>query len=1081
MAFEIIASINTAGSIKEISDKLSNEVANGVNSKMPLKIVATIDTQKTINQINNSLSSISGISIKNINIDSATNGMKQQFKNVTNDIVNQFNNNFKIKGNNALNTQIKDLLNQFTSGDISKSTSALSSLTQIIEKQSSVVIKNKEEFDNLQAVIRSFGKIHIDQTLKSDLDNLVGSGNKARSILDNLFGGYKKGVGRGWSAEFKKGYGDFSALLEQDGRLKTFTADAEGLLNLFNRMNNLQSSNPINYFDAIGLSGLSNMKERTLNVQNYISELLKVDTANSNIKNSNNTLISNYENLKSKLNETGTSVKVTEEEFKRLQTISSNGLANIKIIDNSGFKFLENELGVIKTLSVEASNGLNQLSESSKNNQNQEKSEAKDRQDYIEKLRNQTKAVADLEVKLKSLTKDSAEYSVVQKKYIEESEKLRQVKYEGFVDKGILQTIQQVEQLTGDIIKQRDYVIELNQARKQDNEQNQKIKKQEEDLKSYNNTIVKTINELNRISNLRVFDNNSTNSSVVAMRASVADLTSRFNNLKESIKEIKTPEQFEVFQKKIQSLSSEFYKVYGNAKNLRDFFISDNSTTVLGTKIQTLRGQIEKYMNVNSKAMNNGYRNQFTDMLNQLRNVSNSNEFNKIKQKFQSVTAEIDRLGLRGASVMDTLKQKISKFASWMGITMVTASVAREIRGMYSTVIELDTALVDLNKTFQGTSADLEDFYYGANKVAKQLGSTTKEVIDSASSWSRLGYSTKETSIAMAEYSSIFKSISPGMSIENATEGLVSTMKAFGIEVDDVQSQIMDNINIIGNTLSVSNADIVESLKRSSAALALGNNNIKESISLITSANEIVQNSEKVGTAIRSVSMRLRGYDEETEELSEDLKNITGEIANLTKVASNNYQGVSLFTDEANETYKSTYEIFKDIAEIWKELTDKQQAKLLEKMAGKMNSQVVGSILVNWENAEKAMRTMEESYGSSQKEMEKYYESLEYKINNFKETITGIAQSTITRDFLKGFVDDATTMLETFNNFGAVLRPLYSTIGSIVSGITGLTNALGGLDKVVAGLALSKSINGIFKGLFGADRTKTIVLISMFA
>ena len=189
MAFEITASINTAGSIKEISDKLSNEVANGINSKMPLKIVATIDTQKTINQINNSLNSIGGISIKNINIDSATDGMKQQFKNVTNDIVNQFNNNFKIKGNNALDTQIKDLLNQFTSGDISKSTSALSSLTQIIEKQSSIVIKNKEEFDSLQAVIRSFGKIHIDQTLKSDLDNLVGSGNKARSILDNLFGG----------------------------------------------------------------------------------------------------------------------------------------------------------------------------------------------------------------------------------------------------------------------------------------------------------------------------------------------------------------------------------------------------------------------------------------------------------------------------------------------------------------------------------------------------------------------------------------------------------------------------------------------------------------------------------------------------------------------------------------------------------------------------------------------------------------------------------------------------------------------------------------------------------------------------
>ena len=69
-------------------------------------------------------------------------------------------------------------------------------------------------------------------------------------------------------------------------------------------------------------------------------------------------------------------------------------------------------------------------------------------------------------------------------------------------------------------------------------------------------------------------------------------------------------------------------------------------------------------------------------------------------------------------------------------------------------------------------------------------------------------------------------------------------------------------------------------------------------------------------------------YDEQTEELSEDLKTLTGDIANLTKVASNNFQGVSLFTDDAKENYKSTYQIFKDISSIWDELSDKQQADL---------------------------------------------------------------------------------------------------------------------------------------------------------
>lgn len=278
------------------------------------------------------------------------------------------------------------------------------------------------------------------------------------------------------------------------------------------------------------------------------------------------------------------------------------------------------------------------------------------------------------------------------------------------------------------------------------------------------------------------------------------------------------------------------------------------------------------------------------------------------------------------------------------------------------------------------------------------------------------------------------------------------------------------------NNFAVSNAGIVESLKRSSSALALANNDISESIALIASGNEIVQMPEKVGTAIRSTSMRLRGYDEQTEELSEDLKTLTGDIANLTKVASNNFQGVSLFTDDAKENYKSTYQIFKDISSIWDELSDKQQAQLLEKMAGKMNAQVVGSILQNFPQAEKALKVMEESYGSSANEMMKYTDSLEYKINAFKETLVGIAQATITRDFLKNLVDDATTMLETFENFSTVLRPLYDLLGNGVSIITQLSTALGGLDKVIAGLAIFKTGSLFSKGIIGADRTKMIVL-----
>ena len=71
--------------------------------------------------------------------------------------------------------------------------------------------------------------------------------------------------------------------------------------------------------------------------------------------------------------------------------------------------------------------------------------------------------------------------------------------------------------------------------------------------------------------------------------------------------------------------------------------------------------------------------------------------------------------------------------------------------------------------------------------------------------------------------------------------------------------------------------------------------------------------------------MRIRGYDEETNEFIGGIEVLSGEIADLTKTASQP-GGISLFKDEAKTEFKSTYELLKDISAIYDELTDKQQA-----------------------------------------------------------------------------------------------------------------------------------------------------------
>ena len=164
-----------------------------------------------------------------------------------------------------------------------------------------------------------------------------------------------------------------------------------------------------------------------------------------------------------------------------------------------------------------------------------------------------------------------------------------------------------------------------------------------------------------------------------------------------------------------------------------------------------------------------------------------------------------------------------------------------------------------------------------------------------------------------------------------------------------------------------------------------------------------------------------RMYDEETEELSDDLKNISGDIADLTKTASTP-GGISLFTDETKETYKSTYQILKEISDIYDELSDKNRAELLEKLAGKRGGQVVAGLLSNFSAAEKAMKDMGEAAGSSNDEMGIIEQSIEYKLNNLKEIWVGTAQSIANRDSLGGAIDALSKLSEgisfVIKNFG---------------------------------------------------------------
>lgn len=70
--------------------------------------------------------------------------------------------------------------------------------------------------------------------------------------------------------------------------------------------------------------------------------------------------------------------------------------------------------------------------------------------------------------------------------------------------------------------------------------------------------------------------------------------------------------------------------------------------------------------------------------------------------------------------------------------------------------------------------------------------------------------------------------------------------------------------------------------------------------------------------------------DEDTQTYDATLESIKGDIYDLT--------GVSVMQDA--DTYKSTYDVLKDISEVWNKLTDKKRAETLEALFGKRQANV---------------------------------------------------------------------------------------------------------------------------------------------
>lgn len=381
-----------------------------------------------------------------------------------------------------------------------------------------------------------------------------------------------------------------------------------------------------------------------------------------------------------------------------------------------------------------------------------------------------------------------------------------------------------------------------------------------------------------------------------------------------------------------------------------------------------------------------------------------------------------------GGKLSRLFKEHFQTAIAMAGVAMVKQG----LREVYNNVLELDTAVTELKKVSSMTGDEMNSYLERTSTNARELGANISDLVSSTADWKRLGYTDKDSE-ELARVSALMANV--GDQIDNATTAssyLISAMQGFGLVADDAE-RLLDCMNQIANTEPVSMNDLGIIMQKSSAAMSAAGNTYQETLSLAAAVNGVLQDADTSGTYLKTLSMYLRASKTDAENagiatdgMADSVSELRSELKQLA--------GVDIMKDD--NTFKSTYQIMKELSEVWKDLSDTTQANITELISGKRGGQSTSALLNNFSVAEDAMKQALNSSGSAMRENQTYMDSLQAKLNQldsaFQKFSTDLMKSNIPKFFVSlatVFVDGADSAVK----FAGALPTLTAAISGVLS------------------------------------------------
>lgn len=228
---------------------------------------------------------------------------------------------------------------------------------------------------------------------------------------------------------------------------------------------------------------------------------------------------------------------------------------------------------------------------------------------------------------------------------------------------------------------------------------------------------------------------------------------------------------------------------------------SDKQKGVLLKNWNTLFAQMQDYLRKNPRISENAtYSKTIKQMLEDFQSIEPSQQMlDKFKVSFSELKVGMKQAGLEGKTFGQNLKAMFEKFGSWGIVTRIMMLGYNTVKKMFTATKEVDTSMVNLRKVSDETEESYTRFLRNATKEAKELGTTITELTEATATFARLGYNLAD-STELGKIATMYSKVAENLSPEEASNSIISTMKAFKIGADEAE-RIVDEFNYVGEIL----------------------------------------------------------------------------------------------------------------------------------------------------------------------------------------------------------------------------------------------------------------------------------------